>query len=161
MYIDGPLKNFLTEYTLQDYACVGCGNSCGVFKSTFGIFDDGSGRSSSYARNAACEWILAPPGAKVILLTFTEFSTEPGFDKVTVYQCSSIYCKNPIFLDQFSGSIPIGTSVVSNTSYMKVLFTSNGVQQYPGFTATWVSGCPKGTYANETGKYLSGNLFSN
>jgi hypothetical protein len=115
---------------------MGCAG-CQTFTSASGTFSDGSG-SDSYRSNANCEWVIAPPGASQITITFTEFSTEDKYDFVKVYQCTSPVCASRELLESLSGTYLNTQVATSTTGYMLVAFTSDGGSNSAGFTASWV-----------------------
>jgi hypothetical protein len=120
--------------------CTGCASTCQVFTGANGRFSDGSGPSNNYASLAWCQWIIAPSGAtKNITIIFTEFSTEAFYDYVKLYSCSDIECKSAQILREMSGSYSSSQTVISSTGYMLVQLTSDSINSYPGFTATWSS----------------------
>jgi hypothetical protein len=83
--------------------------------------------------------MIAPAGAAHISITFTELSTQPGKDLVTVFQCLDISCSQQQQLAELSGLYATPQAVTSTTGYMKVVFTSDGSINYDGFKATWTS----------------------
>jgi hypothetical protein len=125
------------EQSQAKYPCTGCGPGCGLSILQSGILTTVSG-GSGYANNASCTWMLAPPAASVISITFTEFSTQPGKDLVRVFQCTDIGCSEQQLLAELSGTYSSAQAVTSTTGYMKVEFTSDGSVNYDGFIATWM-----------------------
>ena len=115
--------------------CAGC-TSCGLRTASTGTFTDGSG-TSDYPSNANCVWIIAPSGATQVTITFTDFSTESGYDFVVVQQCPDSSCSTGLVeLARLSG--PSATlPYTSTTGYMAVRFTSDLIITYPGFSASW------------------------
>ena len=96
-----------------------------------GIFSDGDG---DYESRSHCEWIIS--ATTEISLRFTEFSTESGYDFVTVYRCASANCTDEQQIARLSGqSVSAGTRYTSSTGWMKVVFTSDDLQNGPGFKA--------------------------
>jgi hypothetical protein len=77
-----------------------------------GIIEDGSG-SYNYDNNAYCRWLIRPPYANKITLSFNNFSTEDQFDFLAVYDGTTL-------LGQYSGNtIPetVGTRKCIYVSY--------------------------------------------
>jgi len=102
-----------------------------------GSFEDGSGMA--YANDMTCEWIIAPPDALSIELTFSEFATEEGFDFVTVFECTDgEECLAPTFLSNFSGVLG-PTTVRASTRAIRVVFASDLTITSGGFSASWTS----------------------
>ena len=97
---------------------------------------DGPG---SYADNADCTWLISASGP--ITVRFDEFSTEPGYDYVKLYDGAS---PSAPLLKGFSGGSFSGGAlpevVTSTGGSLAVRFTSDvstvGVNTSAGFTAT-------------------------
>jgi hypothetical protein len=121
--------------------CVGC-KSCNINIEANGTLSDGSG-TSNYGNSISCEWVIAPPGALLITLSFTEVSTQAGKDIIRVFQCTDIPCSKPLQLAELSGWYSTTQSVTSTTGFMKVVFTSDASVNYDGFTASWTSVMPR------------------
>jgi hypothetical protein len=124
------------------YTCTGCGSECWLFTSATGTFSDGSG-TSNYPSMSKCEWMIASPtnNGSLIVIQFDEFSTQPLNDVMRVFQCSDVLCTQQQQLAELSGRYPSVQSITSGTSYMKVVFTSDSVGEYDGFTASWSMVC--------------------
>jgi hypothetical protein len=103
-----------------------------------GNLSDGSG-TANYENNAICEWLIAPPNAAQITLTFTQFVTQSILDVLTVYQCTDIGCQTPQQLAELSGTYPTSQKLTSNTGFLKIVFISDGSITYDGFGASWSS----------------------
>ncbi len=118
--------------------CSGC-TGCGTLTSATGTFTDGSG-SSNYVNNANCEWIIAPSGATQISVTFTQFSTEPNYDFVTLRQCSGTDCTQGTKLAELSGAYASAQTFTSQSSRLHIKFTSDSDITYGGFAVSWTIG---------------------
>ena len=96
-----------------------------------------SSGTSPYSSYRTCAWIIAPPRAISIILTFSGFETELGYDFVRVYSCTTETCTSFAELagSPFSGNLVPG-AVICNSGFMKVVFTSSYIQNYAGFTAS-------------------------
>ncbi len=95
-----------------------------------GSITDGSG-PKNYSPGTICTWMIQPPNAAAITLTFTEFDTEPGNDYVKVYDLNT-----QALLGNFSGSsLPL--PVMTSTGGMYIEFRSNGSVNRPGWTAQY------------------------
>jgi hypothetical protein len=101
-----------------------------------GTLSDGSG-PSNHENGATCVWILAPPNATEITLSFTAFSTELYVDAVQVYQCVNVSCQDVKLLAELSGTYDTAQSISSTTGYMLVQFRSDNAISQAGFEATW------------------------
>eukprot|EP00961_Rhodomonas_salina_P094893 1276652-Rhodomonas_salina.1 len=112
---------------------------CGIFDGDTGVITDGSG-DLQYAGDSRCEWIIAPPLASVIRLSFSFFELLPG-DEVQVWECSDgVECFSKNLLESFSGS-QSGESVVSSTGIMVLGFQTQSFSQGQGFEAEWAVAC--------------------
>jgi len=108
-----------------------------------GTLSDGSG-SQDYINNANCSWLIQPPGASAITLTFTSFATEQGYDFVKVYNGTSA---SGILLGDFSGtSLP--NAVTASSGAMYVVFTSDNSQTAAGWSASYTSAGTSGGYCS-------------
>ncbi len=96
-----------------------------TFTTCTGTIEDGSG-SDNYANNLDCRWIIAPPGAGALKLTFTGFHTEEGHDFVEVYDGESA---NDPLLGMFSGTtIPPVLTANSGKAYIHFYTDDSDVQ---------------------------------
>ena len=100
----------------------------------FGSFDDGSG-NQPYQNNSDCSWLIAPPNASNITLTFNQFNTEANNDVVNVYNGSTT--ASPL-LGSFSGST-LPAAISSTAGTMLVTFKSNASTVSDGFLASYSS----------------------
>lgn len=98
-----------------------------------GTFNDGSG-NGNYGNNQLCYWVIAPPCAKSVTLSFTAFNTEKDYDGVVIFD--DLSGKNKIA--QLSGS-SIPSSITSNTGEILVVFISDYATTKQGFTASYSS----------------------
>jgi ligand-binding sensor domain-containing protein len=88
-----------------------------------------------YDNDLDCFWLIRPPGAKQIRLTFTQFDTEEDYDFVTVYDGADTTAR---ILGIFSGqSLP--PTVVSTGGALLVRFTTDAVTQNLGWVANYFS----------------------
>ena len=99
-----------------------------------GTFDDGSGVGIQYVQNSNCTWLIQPPGAVSINLSFNYFNTEPTNDLVRVYNGSTT--SDPL-LGAFSGTaLP---NAINGGSSILVEFTTNNFAQAIGFEIQYTS----------------------
>lgn len=76
-----------------------------------GTFNDGSG-DFYYQSSATCMWRIKPPFANKITLNFNYFETEEGYDRVTVYDGTTL-------IAEFSGNeIPDPVEATSGTMFI-------------------------------------------
>jgi len=109
-------------------------NGTTVLSEPSGEFDDGSG-GSNYTKYTDCSWLIEPPGAEGIQLTFSSFSTQSNTDIVRVYDGSSNSAR---LIGEFSGnSIP--DPVRSTGGSLFVHFITNGSFEEAGWSASYNS----------------------
>lgn len=99
-----------------------------------GNFSDGSG-ANQYANNTTCSWLIQPPNAATITLSFVAFSTEQNNDGVIVYDGAT---NTAPILGQFSGT-NLPSSVTSTGGSMFVEFLSGVSVRGDGWTANYTS----------------------
>ena len=100
-----------------------------------GSFTDGSS-SSNYSDNSNCTWLIQPPAATSITLTFSAFNTEAGQDFIKVYDDSS---SPPTLIGSYSGGTIPSPVVLSSGGAMLVEFTSNTSITDLGWAASYTS----------------------
>ena len=121
-----------------------------------GTFSDGSG-SNSYNDNSDCNWLIMPPSATSISLSFSDFDTEGGWDYVEIHDGTS---SSAPLLATYSGHNLNPADVTSSGGAMLVHFHSDGSVVGNGWTAqytsstvpsgcTW-SDCTSGSCGNAT-----------
>ena len=99
-----------------------------------GSFDDGSG-TDNYANNLDVSWLIIPPKAKQIVLSFSSFHTEANYDFVTIYDGSTT--GDPV-IGRFSGD-NLPPQVRSSGGAMLVRFTTDFYTNEQGWTANYYS----------------------
>jgi Zn-dependent metalloprotease len=115
-----------------------------------GTFNDGSG-GNQYANNSDCSWLIQPPSATSITLSFSSFNTELNNDGVIVYDGAN---NTASVLGQFSGtSIP--SSVTSTGGSMYVEFLSDPALRANGWVANYTSTLTTGINENQVGQNIS------
>lgn len=124
-------QGWKAKYTsTQELSCTGQT----TLTSVSGTFDDGSG-NFKYANNSECSWLISPPNATSITLSFSEFDTEESRDGVIIYDGANDSAQ---ILAQYSGtSIP--NSVTSSGGEMYVKFITDPEQRENGFKASYTS----------------------
>ena len=100
-----------------------------------GTFDDGSATFSNYVANSNCSWLIAPPGALNIDLTFNRFSTQLTNDVVNVYDGSNNAAP---LLGTFSGGA-IPPVLNSSRGTLFVEFITDGFGNSTGWEASYTS----------------------
>ena len=109
-------------------------NSTSTLTAATGTLTDGSG-TNQYANNTDCSWLIQPPGATNIKLTFTDFNTELNYDGVIVYNGAN--SSSPI-LGQFSGTT-IPAAVTATGGKMFIRFLSDEAYRANGWTANYTT----------------------
>ncbi|MFN4853476.1 MAG: CUB domain-containing protein [Bacteroidota bacterium] len=105
-----------------------------VLTAASGTISDGSG-SSNYAMNANCSWIIQPPGATSITITFTAFATEANYDFVKIYNGTNA---TGTLLGTYSGTtLPSALTVPSGYAFVE--FTSDNIVAAAGFSLNYTS----------------------
>jgi len=98
-----------------------------------GSISDGSG-NNRYANNTNCKWLIQPENAGAILLDITYLKTEPGLDRILVYEGDS---ENSWLIADISGfDLPSAPVVVSGGS-MFVWFITDEFNTSSGWEATY------------------------
>jgi hypothetical protein len=104
------------------------------------IWTDAAGtiQRKNYGNSESMSGIIAPFGASSITLQFTSFSTENGYDFVTVLSCTTANCSQSTQLGRFSGtSLP--SLVTSDTGVMRIYWMSDNIVVSTGWSAAWTS----------------------
>lgn len=120
-----------------NYTSSGVTPSCDgaqILSSSNGTLDDGSG-SANYGNNQLCYWIISPPCATSVTLSFSSFNTEEFYDGVVIYDGWEDNSKE---LAVYTGA-NTPSSVTSNTGKMLVIFVSDYSTTMGGFNANYTS----------------------
>ncbi len=108
-----------------------CNGMTNMFEQS-GTFSDGSG-PQDYHNGSTCLWMINPPGASELTLSFNSFHTEEEFDVVKIY--------NPVnseLLAEYSGDI-IADPVTSPSGQMFITFSTNYTITAPGWEVEYVT----------------------
>ena len=132
------------QYTAvqQAWYAVGIGEepgNCGARRSLTarsGTITDGSG-AANYNDETNCEWVITPPGATQITLTFTEFDTEQNYDVVTVYDGPSP--ESPVLMIWHGNTLPPVVKTTEGVGAMSIVFSSDDSNTGAGWSASYVS----------------------
>jgi cubilin len=109
-----------------------CASSGTIYTTLSGPVLDGEGY---YSNNAVCSWLIST-GTR-ITLTFSQFSTEAGYDHVHVYDGSS----SGYLLRVLDGNAIPGP-IVATSGSMFIEFSSDFSVTSEGFSATWAADAP-------------------
>lgn len=119
----------LTSNSQTYYMCASTASS----NANFGTLYDSGGPSSNYSYYENCQFLIATKCPGNITLTFSYFSTESGYDYLTVYDGNNTSA--PILGSYWgTGSLPPFTATSGS---MLVTFYSDGSTNYGGFVANW------------------------
>lgn len=133
----------------------------GTINTCVGNFYDTGGSGSTYgnSQNITTTFCSSTPGQS-IQLAFSSFNTESGFDVMTIYDGPNT--GSPV-IGSYTGSTSPGT-VVSSSTCITVVFTSDGSVTYAGWAAaiSCVAPPPPSTNYNNPGGTIStcvGNFY--
>lgn len=99
-----------------------------------GSFTDGSG-SNNYGNNQLCYWLIAPPCASSVTLSFSQFNTELNYDGVIVFNGNNTSA--PQLLNTSGTTLP--PNVTATSGEMLVVFISDYAIRMQGFAASYTS----------------------
>ncbi len=102
---------------------------------TTGIFDDGSG-ASNYTSHTDVYWLINPPEASSITLSFNSFSTEFSCDYLRVYNGDNTSPEN--LLGVFSGN-GLPTELTANSGKMLLHFNTDFSTTRPGWEVEYTA----------------------
>lgn len=105
-----------------------------------GVITDGSAESR-YANNSSCKWLIQPENAGAILLNFNYLKTEPGSDRIRIYEGDS---ENGWLIADISGFNVPSEPIVVNGGSMFVWFFSDEFNAAGGWEASysiWATDC--------------------
>ena len=125
-YVNG--QGWTANYTSVESSNCPCKT---VLTDASGTISDGSG-NKNYSHKLRCIWQIAPPKAKSITLTFTEFDTEKYYDIVVVRDDENNTSQ------QFSGKT-VPAPITVNSGKMSVIFITDGLENAAGWTADYTS----------------------
>jgi len=97
-----------------------------------GTFTDSGGTTSTYNNHEDYTFVIAPPDATSVTLTFTNFDVETGYDYMYIYDGVDI---NAPLIGTYDSSSP-GT-ITSTGPALTVRFDSDGATVADGWEATW------------------------
>ncbi|MBN8702246.1 MAG: T9SS type A sorting domain-containing protein [Bacteroidetes bacterium] len=97
------------------------------------LFDNGGG--NNYTNSFNGQITISPTGATAVTLSFLNFSTELGADRLWIYDGSST---NDPLIGIYSGaSLPNGGTITSSTGSVTLKFTTNAATMDAGFELNW------------------------
>jgi|GEM_PF-526105 len=98
-------------------------------------FDDGSAALTDYVENSNCSWLIGPPGAFNIDLTFSRFDTEVNNDVVNVYDGNS---NTAPLIGTYSG-MTLPPVINSTGPTLFIQFITDGIGNATGWEASYIS----------------------
>ena len=119
-----------------NYQAINSSPSCDggtILSAPSGSFNDGSA-GNNYGNNQECYWLISPPCASSVTLSFSQFNTEQDSDRIIVYD--DLEGSNQIAV--FTGTT-IPNTITSSTGVMLVVFISDYSINLQGFTANYTS----------------------
>jgi len=119
-----------------NYLAINSSPSCDgvtILSTPSGSFNDGSA-GNNYGNNQECYWLISPPCASSVTLSFSQFNTEQDSDRIIVYD--DLEGGNQIAV--FTGTT-IPNTITSSTGVMLVVFISDYSINLQGFTANYTS----------------------
>jgi PKD repeat protein len=102
---------------------------------TSGTFYDSGGQSGNYANDERKLWLIAPPGATSVTLTFSSFNLENNWDFLFIYNGNNT--SSPL-IGKYTGTNSPGT-VTSSGGAILVEFRSDCATTAAGWAASWTS----------------------
>lgn len=112
-----------------------------------GNFYDSGGSSANYGNDERYVKVISPTGATSVILTFTAFNTESGYDYLYIYNGNSI---NAPLIGKYSGTASPGT-VTGTSGSLCLEFRSDCATVSSGWTANWTCTVPSTTLTIGTG----------
>ncbi|MDR3328161.1 MAG: M4 family metallopeptidase [Prevotellaceae bacterium] len=139
MTTDGSIQRqgFTASYT-SDADEYGVCSGVTTLTDESGTITDGSG-DSDYCNNMDCQWVIQPPGATSVTLSFSEFDVEDM--GVVVYDFVAVYkgpLQNNVLLGLYYGN-NLPPTVTAYSESMTVVFHSDEGLTSAGFTAHYTS----------------------
>lgn len=105
-----------------------------VLTAPSGTISDGSG-VSDYTNRTNCRWLIQPPGATYVTLTFNSFTTETNYDFVRIYNGTTTSAP---LLGSYSGT-NLPPSITASSGKMLIVFTSDSSITQAGWQASYTS----------------------
>ncbi|MGB1315944.1 MAG: M4 family metallopeptidase, partial [Chitinophagales bacterium] len=126
---DTELKTDYMTVTNQINMCNGPAST----SAQTGLLYDSGGSGGNYSNSENCYFLIQPACADSIILSFSQFSTESGYDRLRIYD--GINTSAPLIATLQGNSLP--TDVIATSGAMYVYFQSDGSVISSGFASTW------------------------
>ncbi len=98
-----------------------------------GVLYDSGGPIGNYSDNERSLWLIAPPGASAVVLTFTAFDLENNNDRLYIYDGDNVYAP---LIGVYTGNNLPGT-VIATSGKMLLEFRSDCSTNAAGWEAQW------------------------
>jgi PKD repeat protein/subtilisin-like proprotein convertase family protein len=98
------------------------------------VYDSG-GPFGNYSNNENCGFLIQPPCADEITLSFNQFLLESNYDYLRVYD--GVDATGILLLTASGGVLPNAVTATSGSMFLR--FTSDGSVVYSGFEAQWTT----------------------
>lgn len=105
---------------------------------TTGILYDSGGPDGNYENSEFCTFLISPPCAQSVTISFEEFQLEGCCDNFRVYDGSDDSA--PLLLSTSGSTIP--NDVTAESGEMFIRFSSDGSVTYSGWAVSWNSETP-------------------
>jgi len=113
-----------------------CPEFCRYHKTSVGAFVESPGFPQRYSSLSDCKWTLEAPEGHSIVLQFSEFETEKGFDTVQVLGGARTEA-SAVSIATLSGRLNSSFLFTSASNFMIVKFRTDASVEKKGFRATW------------------------
>jgi CUB domain/Divergent InlB B-repeat domain/Secretion system C-terminal sorting domain len=128
---------------IANFRVSGC-DGLTTYTNCAGTVEDGSG-ANSYNNSLNCTWLIQPTTPPTyLILNFTAFQTESGYDYVTIYDGTSASGR---LLGRYSGTA-LPTRLIATSGALFITFTTDGSSVFQGWSANYT--CFNGTGYNVT-----------
>jgi Zn-dependent metalloprotease len=151
------MQGFSASYTSQGTAF--CERTNIITDSDNGIISDGSG-TENYCNNQQCSWLISPPDAEFITLSFSEFDLEKADEDGTVYDALEIYdgdSENASLIGIYSGNT-IPSKIVSSGGAIFLKFYSDMSINHGGWELEYTTGTQTFCAGTQTMTDMEGEL---
>lgn len=115
-----------------------------ILTSPSGTFYDSGGANGNYSDDERNVWVISPPAATSVTLTFSSFNLENTWDYIYVYDGTDVWAP---LIGYFTGTTNPGT-LVANSGSMCIEFRSDCATTAAGWNASWTSNSTTVTPAN-------------
>ena len=122
--------------------------------SSSGTIHDSGGASGNYGDDERLYWLIEPPGATSVTISFTSFDLELNWDYMYLYDGNSVHDD---LIGVYTGTSTPGTITAESGSVL-IEFRSDCATTNPGWTASYTSSTAPLSCPVPTGLYQTGIL---